>query len=217
MPDDESPLLQSKRAAVERARASGATGGHDPSPSAERLPPGQVLTTKFPILDLGFKPPISTEEFRLTVTGEVENPVTLNWAALMALPRVTRALDFHCVTRWSRFDLEWTGLLFADLCDLVKPTPAARYILQRSRDGYSSNLPLEEALRPNVLIAYELDGQPIPLEHGGPARLIAPHLYAWKGAKFLSALLLSPVDQPGYWETRGYHNHGDPWAEERFE
>ena len=206
--------LKVKRAAVERAQAKGETTLHEPR--GDRLPPGQYLTTKFPILDLGYKPPIKLEDFTLPVTGEVENPVTLTWDELTALPSVERTLDFHCVTRWSQYDITWTGVLFSALCDLVRPPAGARYVLQYGRDGYSTNLPMEEMLKADVLIAYGLEGGPVPLDHGGPVRTIVPHLYAWKGSKFLSGIVFSPVDRPGFWEVRGYHNHGDPWTEERF-
>jgi DMSO/TMAO reductase YedYZ molybdopterin-dependent catalytic subunit len=214
MPEYNEKYLKIKAAAVERARAKGETGTH--APEGERLPPGQYLTTKFPVLDLGYKPPIKLEEFRLTVSGEVENPVELDWEGLKALPRVQSTLDFHCVTRWSQYDITWTGVPFTALCDLVMPKETAHHVLQYGRDGYSTNLPLEEMLHPDVLIAYELEGGPIPLEHGGPVRILVPHLYAWKGSKFLNGIVFSPVDRPGFWEVRGYHNHGDPWTEERF-
>ncbi|MBW3623397.1 MAG: sulfite oxidase-like oxidoreductase [Armatimonadetes bacterium] len=203
-----------KRAAVDRAQAKGETGTQERG--EDRLPPGQHLTTKFPILDLGYKPPIRLEEFTLPITGEVENPVTLDWPALTALPSVTRTLDFHCVTRWSQYDITWKGVPFAAICDLVKPKESARFVLQYGRDGYSTNLPLEEMLMPDVMVAYELEGEPVPLDHGGPVRILVPHLYAWKGSKFLNGIVFSPVDRPGFWEVRGYHNHGDPWKEERF-
>lgn len=206
--------LKIKRAAVERARAKGDVGTHERE--GDRLPPGQYLTTKFPILDLGYKPPIELEDFTLPITGEVENPVTLDWNALTALPSVDTALDFHCVTRWSQYEIRWKGVPFTEICDLVRPKESANFVLQYGRDGYSTNVALEDMLMPDVLVAYELEGGPIPLEHGGPVRIIVPHLYAWKGSKFLNGIVFSPVDRPGFWEVRGYHNHGDPWTEERF-
>lgn len=213
-PEYNEKYLKVKQAAVDRAHAKGDTAPH--SPTQDRLPPGQYLTTKFPVLDLGYKPPIKLEDFTLAVSGEVENPVTLDWNALTSLPSVRRTLDFHCVTRWSQYEITWTGVPFTTLSDLVKPKESARFVLQYGRDGYSTNLPLEELLMPDVLVAYELEDGPIPLEHGGPVRIIVPHLYAWKGSKFLNGIVFSPVDRPGFWEVRGYHNHGDPWTEERF-
>jgi DMSO/TMAO reductase YedYZ molybdopterin-dependent catalytic subunit len=213
LPEYNEKYLSVKKAAVDRARER---GGSPREEGRDRLPPGQSLTTKFPILDLGFRPPISLDDFRLTISGEVENPTTLDWKGLTALPKTVLSLDFHCVTRWSQFDITWGGVLFTDLCDLVRPKPSAHFALQYGRDGYSTNVPMEDMLQPNVMIAYELEGGPIPLEHGGPVRPIIPHLYAWKGSKFLNALVFSPVDRPGFWEVRGYHNHGDPWTEERF-
>jgi DMSO/TMAO reductase YedYZ molybdopterin-dependent catalytic subunit len=206
--------LRAKSRAVERAHEQGAEPRE--APSSERLPPGQSLTRKFPVLDLGIQPPWDPATWSLTVGGLVENPMCWSWAEFRQLPRVSRVTDFHCVTRWSKFDVRWDGVLFKTIADLVKPVPASRFVLQRSDDGYSSNLPLEEMMRDDVLLADELDGEPLPLEHGGPLRIIVPHLYAWKGAKFLRSIEFMETDQPGFWETRGYHNHGDPWKEERF-
>jgi DMSO/TMAO reductase YedYZ molybdopterin-dependent catalytic subunit len=120
------------------------------------------------------------------------------------------------VTTWSKFDIRWGGVRFVDLIEFVKPTPNAKYVIAESSDGYTTNNPLEEMLDENILLAYELDGAPLPREHGGPVRVIIPHLYAWKGAKFLKGLRFQAEDEPGFWETRGYHNHGDPWKEERY-
>jgi DMSO/TMAO reductase YedYZ molybdopterin-dependent catalytic subunit len=214
MPEYNEKYLDVKKAAVDRAHAKGETGSH--AATQDRLPPGQHLTTKFPVLDLGYKPPLKREDFTLSITGEVENPVTLNWKQLTDLPSEETALDFHCVTRWSQYDITWKGVLFTTICDLVKPTPSAKFVLQYGRDGYSTNVPMEDMRMPGVMIAYELEGGEVPLEHGGPARVIVPHLYAWKGSKFLNGIVFSPVDRPGFWEVRGYHNHGDPWTEERF-
>jgi DMSO/TMAO reductase YedYZ molybdopterin-dependent catalytic subunit len=214
VPEYNEKYLRVKQAAVDRARAKGELGTH--TATEDRLPPGQYLTTKFPVLDLGYKPPIKREDFTLPVTGEVENPVTLDWKGLTELPSAEIALDFHCVTRWSQYDIKWRGVLFTTICDFVMPLPSAEYVLQYGRDGYSTNVSMEEMLRPDVMLASELEGGEIPLEHGGPVRVIVPHLYAWKGSKFLNGIVFSPVDRPGFWEVRGYHNHGDPWTEERF-
>ena len=214
MSDYNEKYMGVKQAAVERARVKGGSGS--PSSSHDRLPPGQALTTKFPVLDLGYKPPIRLEDFQLPITGDVENPVTLDWEGLTSLPSERLTLDFHCVTRWSQYDITWTGVLFTTICDLVKPKPSAQYVLQYGRDGYSTNVPLEEMLQPGVLVAYRLEDDEVPLEHGGPVRILVPHLYAWKGSKFLNGIVFSPIDRPGFWEVRGYHNHGDPWTEERF-
>ena len=214
MSEYDEKLLKSRQTTIDRER--GRMRPDAASASRDRLPPGQSITTKFPVLDLGYRPPIKREEFRLAVTGEIENPVTLDWDALTALPKTTRTLDFHCVTRWSQYDLTWTGVEFGAIVDLVKPKPNARFVIQSGRDGYTTNVPMEDMLASDVMIAYELDGGDVPLEHGGPVRTIVPHLYAWKGSKFLNGFVFTEVDRPGFWEVRGYHNHGDPWLEERF-
>ncbi len=207
-------ILEIKQSAVERGRRQ--SPSRTPFPSQDRIPPGQYITLKFPVLDLGLRPPLSPEEFRLKVWGEVENPLELDWEGLMRLPRTEQVSDFHCVTRWSRLDVHWAGVRFKDLAEIVRPKPTARYVIQYGRDGYTTNNRLEVMMEEDVLIAYELEGGPIPLEHGGPVRMIIPKRYAWKGSKFLCGLEFSPVDKPGFWEVRGYHNEGDPWKEERY-
>ncbi len=208
--------LHVKARAVERAQARGETGARIPAPRDQCLPPGQYLTEKFPVLDLGVQPLFLADKFRLTIDGAVQNPVSLSLDDLAQLPRVDLIADFHCVTHWSRYDLHWTGIPFESLADLVEPDPDAAYCMQYGKDGYTTNNALAELMHPDVIIAYALDGQPIPREHGAPLRVITPHLYAWKGAKFLNRIEFLRADQRGFWETRGYHNHADPWREERF-
>ena len=208
--------LHVKEKAVERARRRGETGARIAVPRAQRLPPGQYLTEKFPVLDLGVQPLFLPDKYRLTLDGAVDHPVSLSLDDLRALPSIDLTADFHCVTHWSRYDLRWTGVPFEVLLDLVEPHPDAAHVLQYAKDGYTTNNALSELRHPDVIVAYALNGQPIPREHGAPVRLIVPHLYAWKGAKFLSRLEFLPADRPGFWETRGYHNHADPWTEERF-
>ncbi len=184
--------------------------------AAGRLPPGQSLTTGFPVLDLGVQPVIPPEAWTLTLDGEVENPVRLTRAAFDALPQVEDVSDFHCVTTWSKYDCRWGGVAFTTLYELVRPTAAARHVYFTGYDGYSTNVPLERCLDDDVLIATSFDGKPLPREHGGPARVIIPKLYAWKGAKFVKGLTFLAEDKPGYWEVRGYSNSADPWKEERY-
>lgn len=183
----------------------------------KRVPPGQKLTEKFPVLDLGVRPPFDERRWRFTVDGEVEAPLQLDWSGFVGLaPKRSQSSDFHCVTTWSRLDLTWAGVAMADLLETVRPTEAARFVVAHGADGYSTNLTLEDAAAADVLLGYELDGQPLSLEHGGPMRLLVPQLYAWKSAKFLRRLEFLSEDAPGYWEQRGYHDRGDPWQEQRY-
>lgn len=172
-------------------------------------------TKKFPVLDLGTRPPIDLAAWRLRVFGAVERPLTLTWEAFRALPRARRTADFHCVTRWSRLGLSWEGVAVSDLLAAARPKASARFLVQHGGEGYTTNTPLADALHPECLAADTLEGAPLPLEHGGPVRLVIPHLYAWKSCKFLVGLELREKDEPGYWEVRGYSNSADPWKEER--
>jgi len=184
--------------------------------SAERLPPGQKLTAGFPVLDLGIQPDVPLAAWTLSIDGEVRNPLTLDWTQFNALPQVEDISDFHCVTTWSKYDCRWGGVAFTELYERVKPAPTAKFVYFTSYDGYSTNLPLEQCLDEDVLVATSFDGQPVSREHGGPARFIAPKLYAWKGAKFIKALTFLTEDKLGFWEIRGYSNSADPWKEERY-
>jgi DMSO/TMAO reductase YedYZ molybdopterin-dependent catalytic subunit len=191
------------------------TGRHaDP---AERLPPGQREVKNWPVLDLGVQPPIPTETWRLDVTGLVENPISWSWKDFAAQPQAKITSDIHCVTAWSRFDNHWEGVSTKALLDLVKPKPQAKFVIQHSYDGYTTNVPLEDFAGEDVLLAYKWEGKPIVREHGGPVRLVLPKLYFWKSAKWLTKLEFVEIDKPGFWEVRGYNNHGDPWLEERYE
>lgn len=184
--------------------------------SRKRLPPGQHTVEPFPVLDIGIRPAFDPATFRFRVIGDVEHPLDLSWAEIQALPKTEQVSDFHCVTTWSRYDLRWGGVKFSDILQRVQPRPGARHLIQECADGYTTNLPLAELGGGDVLLAYELEGASLPLEHGGPLRMLVPHLYAWKSAKFLTTLRFQAEDEPGYWETRGYHNRADPWKEERF-
>ncbi len=182
----------------------------------DRLPPGQHLTRGFPVLDLGVQPEIPTEKWTLRIGGLVENPVTLNWDEFHALTQFEDVSDFHCVTTWSKYDCTWGGVSFFTLCELVKPKAEAKFLFYTGFDGYSTNTPLEAALDDDALIATSFDGKPIPREHGAPARVIIPKLYAWKGSKFLQGIDFLAEDKLGFWEVRGYSNTADPWTEDRF-
>lgn len=184
-------------------------------PECDRLPPGQHLTKGFPVLDLGVRPKFYEPRWRFKVDGEVARPLDLNWDEFSKLPRTAQLSDFHCVTRWSKFDVQWSGVKFADIAALVQPRATARFVIAEGADYYTTNLPLEACMDADVMLADQRYGEPLSRDHGGPLRLIVPRLYAWKSAKFLRQLTFSPVDQPGYWEQRGYHRRGDPWQEER--
>ena len=182
-----------------------------------RLPPGQSLTQKFPVLTYGPNPPFNEATWDLKVFGEVEKEMRWTWQEFTALPTTTITTDIHCVTRWSKFDTQWEGVLFRDFVNLFGPKPAAKFVIAHCDYGYTTNVPLEIMMEDNVLLAYKYDGLPLELDHGGPLRTLVPKLYFWKSAKFLRALEFSAVDKPGFWEQAGYHNDADPWKEERFQ
>lgn len=184
--------------------------------STDRLPPGQHEVRNFPVLDLGVHPEVPLDRWELKIHGQVENPVTLNWEQFKALPQFKDVSDFHCVTTWSQFDMEWEGVAFFTIAELVKPKPAATHVFFKSYDGYSTNNPLEVCLDDDVLIAHTWNRKPITLEHGGPARVILPKRYAWKGAKFIREIVFLDRDILGFWELRGYSNTADPWTDDRF-
>jgi DMSO/TMAO reductase YedYZ molybdopterin-dependent catalytic subunit len=181
-----------------------------------RIPAGQKEVTNFPVLDLGIKPSISTSEWQLRIFGLVENAYNLDWDAFKALPQIHDVSDFHCVTRWSQMDMCWNGVRVSEVLDLAKPLPNANYATMYSYDGYTTNLPIEALLDDDVLIAHSVFSEPLTLDHGGPARMVVPKRYAWKGAKWLKAIELHEYDRPGFWEVRGYHNEGFPFLEQRF-
>jgi len=181
-----------------------------------RLPVGQVETDKWPVQDLGIQPQVDLADWQLVVDGAVEHPLVLSWHEFMALEQVEDTSDFHCVTSWSRMDVTWTGVRFADLAALVEPSAEATHVLCHGYDDYTTNVALEEALKPDVLIVHKADVAPLPREHGGPVRMITPQLYAWKGAKWLRRIEFMTRDQPGFWEQRGYSNTAHPWRNDRY-
>jgi DMSO/TMAO reductase YedYZ molybdopterin-dependent catalytic subunit len=184
--------------------------------SHDRLPPGQHLTSGFPVLDLGIQPEIPPREWRLDVGGLVENPKRFTWEEFNRLPQFEDVSDFHCVTTWSKYDVRWSGVAFFTLTDIVRPKPDVKYVLFGGYDNYTTNVRIEDVMDDDVLIASKYDGKPLPREHGGPVRVVIPKLYAWKSAKFVRSIEFSAEDKPGFWETRGYSNTADPWTEDRF-
>jgi DMSO/TMAO reductase YedYZ molybdopterin-dependent catalytic subunit len=183
--------------------------------SDERLPPGQYLVTDFPVLSAGPTPRVDTGKWELRITTETGQVHRWDWAAFQALPAEEPTVDIHCVTRWSKLATTWRGVSLDVL--LADVETAADYAMVRSSGGYTTNLPLEDLLDGKAWIAYEFDGEPLEPVHGGPARLLVPHLYFWKSAKWVSGLELLPDDEPGFWEELGYHNYGDPWREQRYD
>ena len=181
-----------------------------------RLPPGQSLTLKWPVLHYGSVPPFDPERWDFGVYGLVETALTLTWKEFNALPTVETKSDFHCVTRWSRFDNHWKGVSVRELLGRAKVKPGAAFVLIHAEQGYTANVPLADLDRDDVLLATHHDGEPLPADHGYPLRLIVPHLYAWKSVKWVRGLELLDHDTAGFWEQNGYHMYGDPFQEQRF-
>jgi DMSO/TMAO reductase YedYZ molybdopterin-dependent catalytic subunit len=180
------------------------------------VPPGQSVTRGWPILDLGRKPVVPLSQWELVVDGAVEEPLRLKWQDFMNLPQMKDTSDFHCVTTWSKLDVEWEGVSLGTVLALAKPLPSATHLMTYGYDGYTTNLPLEEALKDDVLLVHTAEGKPLPAEHGGPVRIITPQLYAWKGAKWIHRLELLTRDRLGFWELRGYSNTAHPWRDDRY-
>lgn len=196
----------------ERNRRQLADRGIDP----DRLPPGQYFTERFPVLHVGDVPQIEVATWTLRVFGLVDRELTISWDELRAMPPTSLHTDIHCVTKWSKFDTSWTGVAVRDLFDRAGLRPEATHVMGHAAYGYTANLPLADVVRPESIVAYEYDGGPIPAEHGGPARLVVPHLYFWKSPKWLEGLEVRAGDEPGFWERNGYHMYGDPWREQRY-
>jgi DMSO/TMAO reductase YedYZ molybdopterin-dependent catalytic subunit len=181
-----------------------------------RLPPGQSLTIKWPVLHAGGVPRFDPERWDFRIDGLVEAPLRFTWQEFRDLPQTEVTSDFHCVTRWSRLNNVWKGVLFTEVLQRAKAKPTAAHVLVLAEEGYTSNIPLKDLQRPDVLFAFEHDGQPLTAEHGGPLRLVVPHLYAWKSVKWVRGFTLLDHDQLGFWERNGYHAYGDPWQEQRY-
>ena len=179
-----------------------------------RIPPGQYIVDDFPVLSAGPTPRTSLGEWSFTVQGAVDKPVSWPWEEFIELPSETFSVDIHCVTKWSKLDTSWTGVSIDTLLDGVDTE--AEYITAWCDGGYTTNLALEDITDGQAWVAYRFDGAPLEPEHGGPARLLVPHLYFWKSAKWVRGLTLTADDEPGFWEAAGYHNHGDPWREQRY-
>ena len=183
--------------------------------SQGRLPPGQSLTQKFPVLTYGPTPAYDLATWDLRVAGEVERPMRWNWAEFTSLPTVKLTTDIHCVTRWSMFDTQWEGVLFRDFVQLFGVKPAAKHVIAHCEAGYTTNVPLDVMMDDDVLLAYKFGGEYLEPDHGFPLRTLVPKRYFWKSAKWLRGLEFSAVDKPGFWEVAGYHNNADPFKEER--
>jgi DMSO/TMAO reductase YedYZ molybdopterin-dependent catalytic subunit len=184
-------------------------------PGGEKLPPGQYLETGFPVLSAGPTPRVSEESWEFTITTETGGKHRWDWAALTALPAEDITVDIHCVTKWSKLGTHWRGVSLDTLLDGV--TTGAGYVMARSYGGYTTNLPLPDLRDGKAWVAYSYDGVPLHPEHGGPARLLVPHLYFWKSAKWVTGLDLMTADSRGFWEELGYHDYGDPWREQRYQ
>jgi DMSO/TMAO reductase YedYZ molybdopterin-dependent catalytic subunit len=180
------------------------------------VPPGQVVTTKFPVLTYGATPRFDPERWDFRLWGLVENPVRWTYDEFMALPKVCIVADFHCVTTWSRLDNRWEGVHIREVMRCVRLRPDARFAMVHCDGGYTTNLSLEALVDDDVLLAYRHDEKELPPEHGGPLRLVVPKRYAWKSAKWVRSVEFMAEDRPGFWEQNGYHMHGDPWKEERY-
>ena len=200
------PLFRSK--AEDKVREA----GYDPA----RLPPGQYLTEKWPVLHAGDVPKVDLATWDLRIYGEVEEPVTLTYEQLTQLPAMEITTDIHCVTRWSRFDAKFKGVHWRELAALCKPKPSAQFVVAHAEQGFTSNVPLAALEDENALVVYQADGAPLTPDHGWPVRLFIPSKYFWKSAKWLRGIELSAVDKPGFWERYGYNNNADPWNEERY-
>jgi len=193
----------------------GFTGRRLEQADRSRVPPGQYMTRDFPVLSAGPTPHTPLDQWSFTIDGQVDEPVSWTWEEFLALPAETRTLDIHCVTKWSKLDTTWKGVSVDTPLEHVNTE--ADFLTGWSDGGYTTNLALEDVTDGKAWVAYEFDGEPLESEHGGPARLLVPHLYFWKSAKSVRGIRFTRDDEPGFWETYGYHNHGDPWLEQRYQ
>jgi len=185
------------------------------SDQSDRVPPKQHLSKGFPVLTYGETPQVAIEDWQLKVWGLVQ-PKTFSWSEIMAMPKSNFTADFHCVTHWSKLDVQWTGIKVTDFMQFVEVDPQALHIMEHCYGGYTTNILMEDFLREENFFAYQLFDQPLPADHGGPLRLVVPHLYAWKSGKWINGLEFLDHEQLGFWELNGYHKRGEPWAEERY-
>ena len=181
---------------------------------SSRVPPGQYVTRDFPVLSAGPTPHTPLPEWDFTIRGLIDQPLSLTWEDFLALPSETITVDIHCVTKWSKLDTMWRGVSVDTLLDGI--ATSGEYVVQYSDGGYTTNLPLADVTGGKAWVVYEYDGEPLEAEHGGPARMLVPHLYFWKSAKWVRGLALTFDDEPGFWEAAGYNNYGDPWREQRY-
>jgi DMSO/TMAO reductase YedYZ molybdopterin-dependent catalytic subunit len=200
---------------VEKLKRATLTRKPDPDPE-NRIPPGQYLTDKFPVLTRGPTPKINLDTYQFRTYGLITEEKTWTYNNFMALPQIEITTDFHCVTRWSQLDNTWQGVAITEVIKHLDILKEAKYVMIYAYGGYTTNLPLIDLIDDDVLFAHSHNGDPLSAEHGGPLRLVVPKLYAWKSAKWVNAIEFMSHDQPGFWEQGGYHNHGDPWKEERF-
>jgi len=208
----EEKIKQTPSVADNKPMGSGKPNRH----GMPEIPVGQIETKKWPVLDLGVQPELLLAEWKLVVDGAVEHLLELSWNDFTALPQSDDVSDFHCVTTWSRLNMSWKGVRFLDLAALAMPKETATHILCFGYDDYTTNLSLEEALKPDVLVVHTANGQPLPKEHGGPVRMITPQLYAWKGSKWIKRIEFLTHNKLGFWEERGYSNTAYPWRNDRY-
>jgi DMSO/TMAO reductase YedYZ molybdopterin-dependent catalytic subunit len=194
----------------------GFTGRRQPPEITDRIPPGQSLTDDFPVLSAGPTPRIRTEDWSFTLKAGPKPVIKWDWAEFNTLPQTKFTRDIHCVTAWSKLDTRWQGVLIDDVLAEAGIEPPTEFTLAHSYDGYSTNVPAKDLLGGKAMIATHYDGKPLTPDHGGPARLMVPHLYFWKSAKWINGLQFTTRDEPGFWELRGYHTYGDPWREQRY-
>jgi DMSO/TMAO reductase YedYZ molybdopterin-dependent catalytic subunit len=194
----------------------GFTGRPRSAEAARRLPPGQYQTEDFPVLSAGPTPRVRTDDWTISLKSGPKPVAKWSWAEFNALPQTRLVRDIHCVTKWSKFDTSWEGVTIDDLLDAAGLEPPTGFVLVHSFDDYTTNVPLDDLLPGKAMIALRYEGKPIEPEHGGPARLLVPHLYFWKSAKWVSGLQFTERDEAGFWELRGYHMRGDPWKEQRY-
>ncbi len=195
-----------------RKRAELIEAGIDP----DRVPPGQYVTDRFPVLHAGVVPDVDLATWRFTVDGLVAESRSWTWAEMAGMPTATLTADIHCVTKWTKFDTEWEGVPVADVWAQIQPDPTATHVLVNAYHGFTANLPIQDLLRPGNLLAHTYAGVPLEAEHGWPMRLVVPHLYFWKSVKWVTGFTLLDRDRPGFWESNGYHMYGDPFHEQRY-
>jgi DMSO/TMAO reductase YedYZ molybdopterin-dependent catalytic subunit len=193
----------------------GFTGRHHGAPDPARVPPGQYVTRDFPVLSAGPTPHVDLSQWTFTIDGAVDEPVSWSWEQFRELPTEEITRDIHCVTKWSKLDTQWTGVSVDRLLGAVNSE--AEYLTAWSDGGYTTNLAREDVTDGRAWVVYQFDGEALEAEHGGPVRLLVPHLYFWKSAKWVRGLRMTVADEPGFWEGYGYHNHGDPWLEQRYQ